>query len=136
MSMPKAISTLILAAALAGAASPATAQSLTGRWSGVVAQSGPGEKSGSYVAVLALTGAAGTIDYPTLECGGDVAFVSKNGSASVYRETITHGQGCLPGGAITVQPSGPASVVWSWSGQPGVTAHGRLYKIKTPSAAH
>lgn len=130
--MPKVLGTLALAIALASAAGSVSAQSLSGRWSGVVQQSGPGDRSGGYVAVLVLAGPQGTIDYPTLQCGGDVAFVSKSGSALVYRETITHGQGCLAGGSITVQPSGPASVVWSWSGQPGVTAHGRLYKITTP----
>ena len=133
--MPKTIGAIVLATALAAAATPASAQTLSGHWSGVVSQTGPDGRSDSYVAVLVLAGAAGTIDYPTLECGGDVAFVSKSGSASVYRETITHGQGCLPGGDITVQPGGPASVVWSWAGQPGVTARGRLYKVAAPRPA-
>jgi hypothetical protein len=136
MLMPRTSGAIVLAAALAAAAAaPAAAQTLSGRWSGVVSQSGPDGRSGSYVAVLVLAGAGGTMDYPTLECGGDVAFVSKSGAASVYRETITHGQGCLAGGAITVQPGGPASVVWSWTGQPGVTAHGRLYKLAAPRPA-
>ena len=126
--MPKALSTLVMAAAISGAGAAAFAQTLSGHWSGVVNQIGPDGRSGSYVVVLDLAGADGTMDYPTLECGGDVAFLSRSGSGLTYRETITHGQGCLPGGTITVQPGGPASVVWSWSG-PGVTAHGRLYKI-------
>jgi len=127
-------STLVLALALAGAAGAAAAQGLTGHWSGVVVQTGPGGRTGSYVASLELAGPTGTMDYPTLECGGDVALVGKEGAALVYRETITHGQGCLAGGAITVKPSGPASVLWSWSG-PGVTVRGRLYRIAAPRAA-
>lgn len=130
--MTRALFAAGVAAMIASAAGAAAAQTLSGHWSGVVAQSGPDGRSGNYVAVLVLSGADGTIEYPTLQCGGDVAFLSKSGSASTYRETITHGQGCLAGGAITVQPGGPTSVVWSWSGQPGVTVHGRLYKVATP----
>ena len=68
-----------------------------------------------YVASLTLNGDTGTMDYPTLECGGDVAFVSRSAAGYVYRETLSHGQGCLGGGTITVQPSA-SSVYWRWDG--------------------
>ncbi len=118
-----------------GLAGAAAAQTLTGHWSGVVSQSGPGEKPQQYVASLTLNGDTGAMDYPTLECGGDVAFVSRSSAGYVYRETISHGRGCLNGGTITVQPA-VASVLWRWDGGAGVTVSGRLYRIATPKAAH
>ena len=117
-------------------AAPAGAQTLTGHWSGVVNQSGPGDHTQQYVASLTLEGPVGAMDYPTLECGGDVAFVSRGREGYVYRETISRGQGCLSGGTITVQPGGPASVYWRWDGGAGVTVSGRLYRIVTPKAPH
>lgn len=132
--MPKALSAPMLALALAGLADTAAAQSLTGHWSGVVDQSGPGVKPLQYVASLTLNGETGTMDYPTLDCGGEVAFVSRSGAAYVYRETISRGQGCLSGGAITVQPSAN-SVLWRWDGG-GVTVSGRLYKVATGPTKH
>jgi hypothetical protein len=133
MHMPKALSTLCVATAalsLATAAGAAPTQSLTGHWSGVVGQSGPGVKPLQFVATLTLNGDAGTMDYPTLECGGDVAFVSRSSAGYVYRETISRGQGCLSDGVITVQPSA-ASVYWRWDGGAGVTVSGRLYRVAT-----
>ncbi len=137
MPMIKALSTSILATSVALAAAGASAappdQDLTGRWSGVVSQSGPGQKPQQFVATLTLNGAYGAMDYPTLECGGDVALVSRTAEGAVYRETINRGQGCLSGGLITVQP-GKASVVWRWDGG-GVTVSGRLYRIADKAGA-
>jgi hypothetical protein len=140
MLMPRTLSTLwlatlALALALAAPAGAAPAPTLTGHWSGVVGQSGPGVKTLQFVASLTLNGDSGSMDYPTLECGGDVAFVSRSSAGYVYRETISHGQGCLSGGVITVQPS-TASVLWRWDGGAGVTVSGRLYRIATAPAAH
>lgn len=140
MPMTRARSTLKRAMALAGAlslagaaaAAAAPAEGLTGHWSGVVSQSGPGQKPQQFVATLTLDGATGAMDYPTLECGGDVALVSRSAAGLVYRETINRGQGCLGGGLITVQP-GRASVLWRWDGA-GVTVSGRLYRV-VPSPA-
>jgi hypothetical protein len=68
------------------------------------------------------------MDYPTLQCGGDVALVTRSAAGLVYRETINRGQGCLSGGTITVQP-GKTSVLWRWDGAADVTVSGRLYRI-------
>ena len=130
--LPTSLAVLGLALAAPAGAEP---QALSGQWSGVVNQSGPGAHSQQFVASLTLNGAVGAMDYPTLECGGDVAFVSRGREGFVYRETISRGQGCLSGGTITVQPGGPASVYWRWDGGAGVTVSGRLYKIATPKAA-
>jgi hypothetical protein len=140
MLMPKTLSTLTLAAALlalaAGApGASAEPQTLAGHWSGVVSQSGPSEGTQQFVATLTLNGATGAMDYPTLECGGDVAFVSRSSAGYVYRETISRGRGCLSGGTITVQPS-TASVYWRWDGAAGVTVSGRLYRVATAPTAH
>lgn len=139
MPMMRALSTLTLATGLAltsaAGAAAAPDQGLTGHWSGVVSQSGPGQKPQQFVATLTLNGATGAMEYPTLECGGDVALVSRSSAGLVYRESISRGQGCLSGGTITVQP-GPASVLWRWDGGTGVTVSGRLYRIAAAPAAH
>ncbi|HWF77196.1 MAG TPA: hypothetical protein VN694_08465 [Caulobacteraceae bacterium] len=130
--MTRALPTLMLATSLALAAAGASAappdQGLTGHWSGVVNQSGPGQKPQQFVATLTLNGDSGAMDYPTLECGGDVALVSRSAAGLVFRETINRGQGCLAGGTITVQPD-KASVLWRWDSGAGVTVSGRLYRI-------
>ena len=136
MPMTKALSLLASMAALALAAAGAYGappdQGLTGHWSGVVNQSGAGQKPQSYVATLTLNGDAGSMDYPTLECGGDIVLVSRSAAGLVFRETLSRGQGCLGGGTITVQPSA-ASVLWRWDDAAGVTVSGRLYRIAAPS---
>jgi hypothetical protein len=136
--MPRLLSTtsFVTLALVFAIVAPAGAepQTLTGQWSGVVSQSGPGAHSQQFVASLTLNGAVGAMDYPTLECGGDVAFVSRGRDGYVYRETISRGRGCLSGGVITVQPSAK-SVVWRWDGG-GVTVSGRLYKVATEPAKH
>jgi hypothetical protein len=134
MLMPKTMLTLLLAFALAMPAAAEQPQSLTGAWSGVVEQGGPGQKPQQFVASLTLDGDVGAMDYPTLECGGDVAFVSRSSAGYVYRETISRGRGCLSGGTITVQPS-KRSVLWRWDGG-GVTVSGRLYQIAKAPPAH
>ena len=121
---------LALALAAACLATTVQAQTLTGHWSGVVTQSGPNAKTQQFVATLTLDGAAGAMDYPTLECGGDVAFVSRSSAGDVYRETISRGRGCLSGGTITVKTS-VKSVLWRWDGGDGVTVSGRLYRVAT-----
>jgi hypothetical protein len=135
MRMPRLLLRISLAMLALALAAPAAAQTLAGHWSGVVTQSGPGDKGQQFVASLTLNGAVGAMDYPTLECGGDVAFVSRGRDGYVYRETISRGQGCLSGGTITVQPS-VNSVVWRWDGGAGVTVSGRLYKVATAPAKH
>ena len=139
MLMPKTQSMLMLALPALAAAVPsvaATPQTLTGHWSGVVTQSGPSQGTQQFVATLTLNGDTGAMDYPTLDCGGDVAFVSRGSGGYVYRETISRGHGCLSGGTITVQPA-PASIYWRWDGG-GVTVSGRLYKVATtpPAPTH
>ena len=132
MPMMRALSTFTLAIGLALAAAGASAappdQGLTGHWSGVVNQSGPGQKPQQFVATLTLNGDSGAMDYPTLQCGGDVSLISRSAAGLVFRETISRGQGCLEGGTITVQPD-KASVLWRWDGGAGVTVSGRLYRI-------
>jgi hypothetical protein len=136
MRMPRLPFIAFLATLSLAAPAAAAPQALSGQWSGVVNQSGPGAHSQQFVASLTLNGAVGAMDYPTLECGGDVAFVSRGRDGYVYRETISRGRGCLSGGVITVQPGGPASVYWRWDGGAGVTVSGRLYKIATAPAKH
>lgn len=96
---------LILLPAYAVAGAPA------GRWSGTVDQPG----YGSYPTEMELNGeAGGTIDYPSLGCGGILAFTDEQDGIFYYLETINYGvDKCIDGGTVSVRPEGD-SVYWEW----------------------
>ncbi len=101
------------------------AQTLSGQWSGTVHQTGPRNASESYPATMKLNGASGTMDYPSLGCGGSLTFMNKNGNIYYYRENITYGANrCTNGGMVAVQPGGNG-VTWAWN-LSGMTAAGQL----------
>jgi hypothetical protein len=125
--------TLSLALFAACLATGAQGQTLKGHWSGLVEQSGPGAVKDRYVATLTLDGATGAMDYPTLDCAGDVAFVSRTRDTSVYREHITRGP-CIDAGTISVRPSS-GGLLWTWSAE-GVTASGRFYRVVEATPPH
>ena len=101
------------------------ASGLRGSWSGTVNQSGPGDYSSSYSAQMTLQGETGSMDYPSLGCGGTITFENQRDNFYFYRESITYGQKkCINGGMIAVLPEGN-SVQWAWNGS-GATASGVL----------
>lgn len=96
-------------------AAPVHAVELMGQWSGTVYQT-PAGSSSSYPAQMALNGDSGSMDYPSLQCGGQLAFLRQDGNTYYYRETITYGKNkCITGGTISVVPTGN-SVQWNWDG--------------------
>ncbi|MDD5711207.1 MAG: hypothetical protein PHY31_00450 [Smithellaceae bacterium] len=101
------------------------AQNLTGQWSGVVNQTGPGSHRESYPARMSLNGATGTMDYDSLHCGGQLTFLNKRGTVYYYQESLTYGRDkCIDGGMVAVEPNGN-DVQWAWN-VPGVTVSGSL----------
>jgi len=103
--------TLTLAAILS---TPALAgEGLTGQWSGSVHQPGFGDFSIS----MRLQGSTGgTIDYPSIGCGGKLRFLGRSGRSYTYREELDHGvDKCIDFGTVTVTPNGD-SLAWTWSG--------------------
>lgn len=107
-------------------AAPAAAQTLSGQWCGVAEQKGPGDHRSQWDAVVELKGAAGTTEYPSLGCGGTLAFERREGDVHWYREKISYGRSdCLDGGLLGLEPQG-LSIRFQWTGS-DATASGILH---------
>jgi hypothetical protein len=110
----------LLAATIA--ASPGLGQTLSGEWCGAGDQDGPGDFRSQWSASLMLQGPTGRMDYPSLRCGGTLAFEGVRGDVHLYRERLDHGHArCLDGGLVAVKIIG-ASVHWEWTGAGGVAS--------------
>ncbi|MGH6735545.1 MAG: hypothetical protein ACRECX_05635 [Methyloceanibacter sp.] len=97
------------------------AASLAGTWSGSGHQTGGGAPRQNYPVVMTINSGGGTIDYPSLKCGGSLMELSNSGTSAEYRERITYGN-CIDGGTISVSfADGKLHWVWTGSGI-GVTA--------------
>lgn len=91
--------------------------SCLGLWGGV------GRNSGSppwtiLMNVTALEGAScGTIEYPSLGCGGFLTQCSRRGGEVRFEEQYTHGfDRCAPQGVVRARCQG-AVLDWTWEGQ-------------------
>jgi hypothetical protein len=104
----------------------AYAAGLGGSWSGNVTQS---DNNATYSVEMELYGSKGSINYPSLQCGGALEFLRKEGKTFFYRENITYGKNhCIDGGTIQMAPSpfgDSTSWNWRWDGS-GVTVRGVL----------
>lgn len=122
--------------------STAVADSILGRWTGTVEQY-PVGTSQTYTADMTLTSpTSGTIDYPSLNCGGTL---SGGGSGGVYRfrESIRYGRvtsanpaGCFDGNIdMTVHGD---TMTWQWSGSfegQSYSVSGTLRRVSSPPAS-
>ena len=103
------------------AAGPAQAQVLSGHWCGIGEQTNPDGAKSFWTARMRLAGTEGRMDYPSLDCGGTLAFERSDGAIDVYRERITYGHDrCIDDGLVAVERMG-TSVRWEWTGS-GVKA--------------
>ena len=88
-------------------------EAIVGTWKGTVDQ----VDSASYPTVMKITSATGgTIDYPTLNCGGTV---SGSGAGARYKfiERIKQGgTNCIDAGTIRIVLTGPNTMKWEWTG--------------------
>ena len=108
------------------ASAPAEAQTLSGQWCGWAVQTGPGDHRTEWSAVLSLKGPTGSMEYPSLDCGGTLTFEGTDGNVHLYRERIAYGRDrCLDGGLVGVEPVG-TSIRWKWTGS-GARATALLY---------
>ena len=104
----------------------AEAQTLSGQWCGWAVQTGPGDHRTEWSANLSLKGPTGSMEYPSLDCGGTLTFEGTNGNVHLYRERIDYGRDrCLDGGLVGVEPVG-TSMRWEWTGS-GARATALLY---------
>jgi hypothetical protein len=91
-----------------------------GTWSGNVIQYGPGEHRSRYRTVMTVRdvsvagGPAGSIDYPSFPCAGDLQFQGSKGNRYSFRERITsNAKKCTTGGRITATVAGER-MGWRW----------------------
>jgi hypothetical protein len=98
------------------AAGPAQAQTLSGHWCGTGEQTNPDGSKSHWTASMRLAGAAGHMDYPSLDCGGTLTLERSEGEVHFYRERISYGHDrCIDGGLLAVEPVG-TSMRWEWTG--------------------
>jgi hypothetical protein len=88
--------------------------SLAGTWSGSGHQSGGETVSMDYPIVMYISQGGGTIEYPTLNCGGSLTELSNSGMSAQFQEHITYGD-CVDGGAIAVNLVN-GRLAWTWTG--------------------
>ncbi len=119
-----AVALCLLAAAAARAELP------SGSWCGIAEQTNPDGEKSYWSAAMVLRGVEGTMEYPSLDCGGTLAYERSDGAIHFYREQITWGRDrCLDGGLVAVEPVG-TGVRWEWTGS-GVKATAEL-KLACP----
>ncbi len=82
-----------------------------GNWSGSVNQPG----YGSFLVTMKLSGVdGGSVDYPSLGCGGSLSFTGERNGSFYYTARITYGKNKCINGRVKVRPSGDA-VYYEWS---------------------
>jgi hypothetical protein len=113
----------VAGAVLIGAAVPVlAADPLVGVWQGSGTQYPPG-RDPAWTIVMTINARDGTIEYPSLSCGGILAELARDATSAQFRETITHGQDrCIDGGTITVNLVA-GNLTWSYTG----SAHGTQF---------
>lgn len=86
---------------------------LTGLWAGTVSQN----NGSSYAVSVNLNEIMGSVDYPSLGCGGVLAAIGNEGDRTVFRENIRYGHGkCIDGGNVTMQMAG-SRLSYRWDGR-------------------
>jgi len=110
------------AALLLGVAPAGAADQLTGVWRGTGTQSPPG-RDPEWTIVMTIGDQDGSIEYPSLGCGGTLTQLSRDGKSAEFRETITYGKDrCIDGGTITVSVVN-GNLSWSYVG----SSHGTQF---------
>jgi hypothetical protein len=88
--------------------------SLAGTWSGSGHQSGGGGESLDYPVVMRIAQGGGSVDYPSLSCGGSLTELTNSGTSAQFQEHITY-VNCVDGGTITVNLVN-GRLAWTWMG--------------------
>ncbi len=89
----------------------------TGNWSGSTTQGGVSAAHKAYVTNINLNGlAGGSIDYPSLRCGGRLVFTHMHGTTAMYKEQLTSGKRlCVDNGIVSIAPmAGTGDVYFLW----------------------
>jgi hypothetical protein len=108
---------LTLVTALVLAVQPAHAQGAQTTWSGLGLQVEDGGAAETWPVELTLyANGGGRIEYPTLQCGGDLIRERVRGPIVFYREDITHGENCVDNGTVGVTHQA-GKLIWFWTGE-------------------
>lgn len=95
------------------------APALNGLWRGTGHQSPAGTAGADWSIAMTIGDGGGSIQYPSLNCGGSLTQISRDATSAQYLETITFGQkACINGGTITVRYVN-GNLAWTWFGQSG-----------------
>jgi len=115
------------------ATGPTDAAGLGGTLQGSVTQDAP---RSTYEVEMELHGNRGSVNYPSLGCGGRLKFVRSDGKAYWYRETITAGkEKCINGGSTRMSRHPTEKNAWNWRWQgSGVTVRGVLHGAAVPDS--
>jgi len=95
---------------------PSPATSCLGRWLGT-GRGGSGLPWSIDMVVTAERGdRCGTIEYPSLRCGGYLVNCHRDGDVVTWTEVYTHNPGtCAPAGVVEGRCEG-ATMRWTWTG--------------------
>lgn len=119
--MHRALASLALVVALGAGAANAADPTYMGTWAGTATDIQPTGVT-TYEVVMTLGRIDGTIEYPSLNCGGRLTGIGQSTPYAFFIETINHGaldeavntNGCI-NGAITVRMMGD-KLGWGWVG--------------------
>ncbi len=91
---------------------------LGGSWEGNVTQS---DTSLTFAMEMILYGNVGSINYPSLGCGGNLEFVKTDGTSYWYKEHLTFGKDkCIDGGSIQMRRNALGDdTYWDWRWEKG-----------------
>jgi len=99
-------------------AEPAHATPLKGVWEGVGVQHPAGATAETWPIRLVLNAEGdGAVSYPSLNCGGPMTRIGRDGDAIRFNEVITYGaETCIKGGTVTLIRKGDR-LFWYWTGE-------------------
>jgi hypothetical protein len=94
-----------------------SAETLEGTWRGSGHQTPAGDAGSDFTIVMVISKNGGSIDYPSLGCGGTLTRLSAGDRSAQFRESLTRGAGkCVDGGNISVNLF-RGKLSWTWTGQ-------------------
>ena len=102
-------------------------QALLGVWTGTGVQSNRAGKTSTWTIQMTMASPdQGTIEYPSLNCGGTLTFIRAVGDFREYREQLTHGmERCATNGIVGIQPR-LGQIIWYWTGEGTTNAESSL----------
>lgn len=85
-----------------------------GNWRGLVKQAGYGAYLVNMRIERLVKGSrCGTIEYPSLKCGGSLTLIETQGPLYILKENLTYGN-CIKGGVIHLQKQDDGNLSWTW----------------------